>query len=65
MEIALDNHKLVYCGRIDQTDSKKPEWIFPATSLQFCFWGNEAKLVVKNRHKYWDNRVGAIVYGIL
>lgn len=64
MEIALDNHKLVYCGRIDQTDSKKPEWIFPATSLQFCFLGNEAKLVVKNRHKYWDNRVGAIVDGI-
>ena len=64
MEIALDNEKLVYCGRIDQTDPKKPEWIFPATSLQFCFWGNEAKLVVKNRHKYWDNRVGAIVDGI-
>lgn len=64
MEIALDHEKLVYCGRIDQRNPKKPEWVFPATSLQFCFWGHEAKIVVTNRHKYWDNRVGAIVDGV-
>lgn len=64
MEIKLNHEKLVYCGRIDDRNPEKPEWIYPATSLQFCFWGNEAKIVVSNRSRYFKTRIGAIVDGV-
>ncbi len=63
-EIALDQEELVYSGRIDRKNAKKPEFIFPASSLHFRFWGRKAVLKVENRSLYWDNYAGAVVDGI-
>ena len=64
MVITLKDKKLNYTGRIDWENPEKPEFIFPATSLQFCFWGSSAKLMVKNKRAGWKNYVGAIVDGV-
>lgn len=61
MEINLQDKKLCYTGRIDWEVPEKPEFIYPATSLAFRFFGKEAKLTVENRKGCWDNYVGAIV----
>lgn len=63
MEISLDHQKLSYCGRIDKKNPLKPEFIYPATSLTFRFYGSKASLLVENRKACWDNYVGAIVDG--
>lgn len=63
-EIALNREELVYSGRIDQKNPLKPEFIFPASSLHFRFWGRKAVLKVENRSFYWDNYAGAVVDGI-
>lgn len=63
IEISLDQKELVYSGRIDRRNPKKPEFIFPASSLQFRFFGRSAILVLENRNVYWENYVGAIVDG--
>ncbi len=44
MRINFDNEKLNYCGRIDQSNPKHPVFIFPATYLQFRFWGGVRSL---------------------
>lgn len=63
MKVELDDEKLVYSGRIDKRNPKKPEFVFPATSLSFRFFGREAYLRVTNRHAYWNNVIGAVVDG--
>lgn len=63
MRIELDDERLQYIGRIDHTNPKKPEFIFPATSLTFRFYGKSATLKVENRRGCWNNYVGAIVDG--
>lgn len=64
MEIALNHQELRYTGRIDMRNPLKPEWIFPATSLQFRFVGKAASVQIRNRCCYWKNRIGVIVDGI-
>lgn len=64
IEIDLDREELVYSGRIDRRNPKKPEFIFPASSLAFRFFGRKAVLILENRNAYWDNYVGAIVDGV-
>lgn len=63
MKVELDNIELVYSGRIDMKNPKKPEFVFPATSVSFRFFGKAAYLRVTNRHIYWNNTLGAIVDG--
>lgn len=63
MIVALDHKELTYSGRIDRTDPGKPEFIFPASSLNFRFSGKKAVLYVENRKACWDNYLGAIVDG--
>ncbi|MCM1417144.1 MAG: GDSL-type esterase/lipase family protein [bacterium] len=63
MKVELDDRKLVYSGRIDMRNPKKPEFIFPATSITFRFYGKSAHLRVTNRHTYWNNTLGAAVDG--
>lgn len=64
MRINLSNIKLNYCGRIDWTKSENPVFIYPATYLQFRFYGHTAIITVENHHVYWNNYVGAIVDGV-
>ena len=63
MKIELDNKNLRYTGRIDDSNPKKPEFIFAATSLEFCFRGTKAALTVTNRRQYWNSYIGVIVDG--
>ena len=61
MIISLDDKRLVYSGRIDRTNAKRPEFIFPATSLHFRFYGRKAALAVENRGVAgWDYYAGII-----
>ncbi len=64
IEIDLDREELVYSGRIDRRNRKRPEFIFPASSLEFRFFGRKAVLALENRNVYWNNYVGAIVDGV-
>lgn len=64
MKIELDHEKLQYSGRIDDSNPKRPEFIFPASSLTFAFRGTGAAAVICNRKAYWDNYVGIIVDGV-
>ena len=63
MNVFLDAPELSYTGRVDMRNPKKPEFVFPATSLQFRFHGKAAVLTVSNRCAYWQNSVGAIIDG--
>jgi len=64
VKISLSDSRLSYSGRIDKRDSERPEFVFPATSLAFCFWGRKASLMVTNISTCQDNYVGAIVDGV-
>lgn len=61
--VALDHPFLQYTGRIDMSDPKHPEFVFPATSLLFCFRGARAYLTVTNKSQYWTNYLGVIIDG--
>ncbi len=63
MNIDLKDKRLDYCGRIDWEDGL-PVFIFPSTSLEFCFWGRKVVLTVENRRLYGDNYAGAVVDGV-
>ncbi len=54
MKINLDDRKLQYSGRIDNTDPSRPVFIFPASSLSFTFLGTGASVVIDNQRAYWD-----------
>ena len=62
--IPLNAKELIYSGRIDFSNNLKPNFIFPASSLTFRFFGKSAKIVLTNEKAYNNNYVGAIVDGI-
>lgn len=64
MKINLDDRKLQYSGRIDNSDPSRPVFIFPASSLSFSFIGTGASVVIDNQRAYWDNYIGIIVDGV-
>lgn len=63
VNIPLSDKRLSYCGRIDWEDKEKPEFIFPASSLTFCFWGRQAVIAVENHRAFWENDLGGWVDG--
>ncbi len=64
-EICLARKELFYSGRIDITNPKKPEFVFPASSLHFRFYGKRAALTVYNRGgEDWRYFAGAVVDGV-
>ena len=64
MQVKLNCEELSYSGRIDRRNAEKPEFIFPASSLCFRFFGRAALLRVRNRHGYWNNSLGAVIDGV-
>lgn len=64
MQVCFNDIRLDYSGRIDRSNPEKPQFIYPASSLRFCFEGRRAVLKVENRRVCWDNYVGAIVDGV-
>lgn len=63
MEVVLNSENLLYSGRNDFENPKKPQMIFPASSLSFSFIGKWAKIIVENHRVCWKNSVGAIING--
>lgn len=63
LKVEFSREELSYSGRIDWDNPAKPEFIFPASSLQFRFWGKSACIKVTNRCHYCKNVLGAIVDG--
>lgn len=58
-----DDERFVYSGRIDWTQTQKPVFVFPCTSVSFRFTGKSLKIFVSNRNCYWDNYLGYILDG--
>lgn len=64
MKVGLEREELSYSGRIDMTNPARPEFVFPASSMRFRFWGKAASVRVTNRCCYWKNVIGAVVDGV-
>lgn len=63
MKIQADNENLIYCGRIDWSDSGAPVFVYPCSFVQMRFTGNVLKIYVRNYSAYWDNYLGYILDG--
>ena len=63
MRVELDREELCYTGRIDMRNPSRPEFVFPASSLHFRFFGRAASVQITNRRCYWKSVVGAVVDG--
>lgn len=63
MRIEADDKRLRYSGRIDWTDEKKPEFVYPCTSVAMRFTGEKLQVIAENRHSYWKNYLGCILDG--
>ncbi len=64
MLVELDNEKLVYSGRIDKSNPKKPEFVFSASYVKFTFVGKRLVVDIKNNRLFDNNSVGVIVDGV-
>lgn len=64
MVINLNDERLQYSGRIDDSDPQRPVLIFPASYLAFRFFGTGAKVTVENRKDCMDHYIGTIVDGV-
>ena len=62
--IAANDSRLVYCGRIDYLEETKPLMIYSASFVRIRFSGARLAVVLKNKHVYWENRMGLIVDGV-
>ncbi len=63
MKIFADNKKLSYTGRIDWKNPKAPVFVFPCTSVQMNFTGNQLSVCLENQNVYWNNYMGYILDG--
>jgi len=65
MYILPDQEQIQYSGRIDFSDPKAPEFVYPCSSaaLRFTVQGGALRVDVTNRKNYWDNYLGYILDG--
>lgn len=63
MKIFPDDKRLVYSGRIDWSDPKRPIWIYPATFVKLRFTGESLSVRVSNKNLCWNNYIGFIADG--
>lgn len=63
MKIFADNDKLNYSGRIDWQNKKEPVFVFPCTSVEMNFTGNQLNVCLENHNAYWNNYMGYILDG--
>lgn len=62
MFIKSDNDFLEFSGRIDY-EADKAIFVFPCSYVKLKFKGKYLKVVVDNKHNYWDNYLGCIIDG--
>lgn len=63
MIVELDDEKLQYSGRIDDSDPKSPVLIFAASFVAFRFFGTGAELTAENKRDCMDHYIGVIADG--
>lgn len=64
MWIDANDYRIRYCGRIDWKNPTAPVWVYPCTSAEFQFTGEELRIYVKNQNEYWNNSLGCILDGM-
>ena len=62
MFIKSDSDFLEFSGRIDH-EADKAIFVFPCSYVKLKFKGKFLKVVVDNKHGYWDNYLGCIIDG--
>ncbi len=63
VRIRPDDERLSYSGRIDWSDREAPVFVYPCTSVNIRFTGNQLKIHVENHRVYWNNYLGCILDG--
>ena len=61
--IYADNEKLMYMGRIDFSDKKRPEFYWTASNVRMKFKGSSVSVVLKNYNLYGINTIGYVIDG--
>ena len=61
--ISADNEKLLYMGRIDFSDKKRPEFYWAASNVRMKFKGNCVGAVLKNYYYYGIISIGFLIDG--
>ena len=62
--VAPSDPSLQYTGRINFEIPSSPVFEHPYTSVKMRFTGTKVKVVIKNRHYYWDNFLGFLIDGV-
>ena len=63
MIIYPDNEALLYSGRIDFDDPKKPVFVYAASFVKVKFTGKECKVKISNKRAWAISSVGVIIDG--
>lgn len=63
MYVAPDCKKLIYSGRIDDTQAQAPVLVYPCSYIKMRFTGNKLAVLLENHHVYWDNYMGYMIDG--
>jgi hypothetical protein len=61
MKIEMDDARLVYTGRIDNSNAKEPLFIYPASGVEFNFYGSRLSVEIKNLHSCYHNYIGCVL----
>lgn len=64
MNVELNDPRIIYSGRIDFSETKKPCFIYPSSFASFRFYSTGVKAVIHNQHQYFDNYIGGVVDGV-
>ncbi|OCN03040.1 hypothetical protein A7X67_03890 [Clostridium sp. W14A] len=55
--IRSDDPAFQYTGRIDFDDPAAPVFVYPYSSVKMRFSGPSLKVLLNNRHAYWNRKV--------
>ncbi|MVB12395.1 Cellulase/esterase CelE [Caprobacter fermentans] len=61
--IRSDDPAFQYTGRIDFDDPAAPVFVYPYSSVKMRFSGPSLKVLLNNRHAYWNNYLGFVIDG--
>lgn len=61
--IRPDDPALQYTGRIDFDNPREPVFVYPYSSVKMRFSGKSLRVILKNRHAYWNNYLGCLIDG--
>lgn len=62
--VSADHPLLQYMGRIDETDTRSPVFVYPCSDVRIRFRGTGIKVDVTNLHSFYQNALGVILDGV-